>query len=167
MLRNEYHVYDFKVRELDSVELKKVQDAIKKPYFDLIWLASIGITLIMLVNFLFKIISGDGFLMENLLFYFVIIIIGWLPSFRSYFLFKMRRKRISEGEVLGVSARCIDKIKQYKEHNNRYYRYVFSTDLGEIKTLTSLAIRGSSVSVDDIVYILKVSKRNAFILKID
>ncbi|BBF44039.1 hypothetical protein lbkm_2727 [Lachnospiraceae bacterium KM106-2] len=130
------------------------------------YLFSIMVTVGVGFRLLIKLLQDRQDVALTIAFYGGVILIGWLPSIAVLIQNRFRRVRIKSGKVQGACARCMSRVLVGKEEQHRY-RYTFSTDLGEVKTLRFGEQIGKEIYPNDTFYVVRVSSRDTFFIRVD
>lgn len=158
-------LYKLNVRNLDKEELQRLQAVLNKKRIYILYIGSILVTIIMLFQIVTGMLSQRAPLPNLIGLYGTIALLFWIPSIRILYRDVIRKRCVTDGSVQGIPARCIS--KKYLDHQKRNRcKYTFTTALGETCSIEYRERIGDSIEANDIFYIIRVTKRDIFLVKL-
>ncbi len=161
---------NIKVRELSQEEYEKLTKAVQKKRIEMAYIASACFTLIALFQIAIQAGKEHGAGLEQLKFWALAALAGWLPSLWFFRKNKKRKDRVLKGKAMGVLARCLLKERVFTEHHGentkRRYQYHFFTEFGEQGIAKDSESVGGAVRQGEEFYIIKTGKRDIFFAKL-
>lgn len=154
------------LRNLDSNEVQELQREMLGRQIHIAYFGSAMVTIMVGAVMLRQIFSHQNGIIASVVMDMSVILLGWLPSLHIMRRNRIRRRKISEGCVQGVRARCLNKVRTSSRERGRY-KYTLSTELGQTVTIPYNSQQGKEIRNNDMFYVIRATKRDIFFMKLD